>query len=235
MVPPLKHQTFQSSSLPTPWVRNKDEEESVEQEIVAALDPNTPTPEPQRPVDAGEDDSNGEGSSIRERRQKTPTRERFHELAREYQNLKRKVQELEDEVTVLHSDKIETEIVIELLTQERDEAIAHRDIAIRERGDLAFRLVNPQNQSSSSTPMVDAITNRKTTKMPDAPMFSDGKKVRFETWETVIRQKLEANADHYPLPLAEEAAVIEENRKRDLYSKLPYLLQSQVMWAVNQD
>ncbi|EKV19520.1 hypothetical protein PDIG_02490 [Penicillium digitatum PHI26] len=291
----------------------EDEEESVEQEIVAALDPNTPTPEPQRPVDAGEDDSNGEGSSIRERRQKTPTRERFHELAREYQNLKRKVQELEDEVTVLHSDKIETEIVIELLTQERDEAIAHRDIAIRERGDLAFRLVNPQNQSSSSTPMVDAITNRKTTKMPDAPMFSDGKKVRFETWETVIRQKLEANADHYPLPvhrklyvqsrcegkaqlhfaprmssdssnayvdaedmivhlktvfanpnrraeaytayhklimtpkdhftdflaefmqLAEEAAVIEENRKRDLYSKLPYLLQSQVMWAVNQD
>ena len=147
--------------------------------------------------------------------------------------------------------------------------------------------------------------------MPDAPMLSDGKQVRFETWETVMRQKLEANADHYPLPvhrklyvqsrcegkaqlhiaprmgsdsnnlyidaedmivhlktvfanpnrraeaytayhklmmkpkdsftdflaefmqLAEEAAVIEENRKRDLYSKLLYLLQSQVMWAVN--
>ncbi|EKV20697.1 hypothetical protein PDIP_13780 [Penicillium digitatum Pd1] len=178
------------------------EEESVEQEIVAALDPNTPTPEPQRPVDAGEhdeDDGNGEGSFIRERLQKTPTRERFHELAREYQNLKKKVQELEDEVTVLHSDKIETEIVIESLTQERDEAIAHRDLAVRERGDLALRLVNLQNQAGA--PIVEATATRKTTKMPDTPMFSDGKEVRFETWETVIRQKLEANTDHYPLPI----------------------------------
>ncbi|OQE59202.1 hypothetical protein PENNAL_c0337G11426, partial [Penicillium nalgiovense] len=37
------------------------------------------------------------------------------------------------------------------------------------------------------------------------------------------------------MQLAEEAAVVIENRKRDLYSKLPYLLQSQVMWAVNQE
>ncbi|KAI2732919.1 hypothetical protein DTO013F2_10515 [Penicillium roqueforti] len=135
----------------------------------------------------------------------------------------------------------------------------------------------------------------------------------WESLETVIRQKLEANADHYPLPvhrklyvqsryegkaqlhitprisatsnnpyadaediivhlrtvftnpnrraeaytayhklkmkpkedftdflakfmqLTEEAAVVKENRKRDLYSKLPYLLQSQVIWAVNQE
>ena len=144
-------------------------------------------------------------------------------------------------------------------------------------------------------------------------MLNDGKEVRFETWETVIRQKLEANADHYPLPvhrklyvqsrcegkaqlhiaprmnptstmpyadaddilahlktvfanpnrkaeaytsyhqlmmklsasfidflaefmqLAEEACVVQENRKRDLYSKLPYLLQSQMMGAVNDE
>ncbi|KAJ5440248.1 hypothetical protein N7491_002654 [Penicillium cf. griseofulvum] len=38
---------------------------------------------------------------------------------------------------------------------------------------------------------------RKTTKMPDAPVLSDGKAVRFETWETIICQKLEANSDHY--------------------------------------
>ncbi|KAI3115140.1 transcriptional regulator family: Zinc finger, CCHC-type [Penicillium roqueforti] len=37
------------------------------------------------------------------------------------------------------------------------------------------------------------------------------------------------------MQLAEEAAVVKENRKRDLYLKLPYLLQSQVMWAVNQN
>ncbi|KAG0152744.1 Zinc finger, CCHC-type [Penicillium digitatum] len=87
-------------------------------------------------VDTGEHDEEdhaGEGSSMHARLQKNPTRKRFHELAREYQNLK-KVQELEDEVTVLYSDKIETEIVIESLTQERDKAIAYRDLAVRERG-----------------------------------------------------------------------------------------------------
>jgi hypothetical protein len=44
----------------------EDEEESVEQEIVAALDPNNPTPEPQRPVDTSEhneEDHAREGSS----------------------------------------------------------------------------------------------------------------------------------------------------------------------------
>ncbi|KAI3220470.1 hypothetical protein DTO012A9_10171 [Penicillium roqueforti] len=200
-------------------------------------------------------------------------------------------------------------------TEERDEAAAHRDVAVRERDDLAYRLVLAQsetNRARSDTPIM-GVTGQKSTKMPDAPMLKDGKEVRFETWETVIRQKLEANADHYPLPvhrklyvqsrcegkaqlhiaprmsatsnnpyadaediivhlrtvfanpnrraeaytayhklkmkpkedftdflaefmqLAEEAAVVEENRKRDLYSKLPYLLQSQVMWAVNQE
>ncbi|KAJ5494129.1 hypothetical protein N7463_008420 [Penicillium fimorum] len=283
-----------------------------------ALDPKTPTPDPPRPVDTdedNEDDDGGEGPSMRERLQKTPSRERFHELANQYKKLRMTIQDLQDEIIVFQTDKVETNMIIESLTQERDEAIAHRDHAIRERGDLAFRLVNLQNSNvtSSGAPMMEAVTTRKSTKMPDAPMLSDGKEVRFETWETVIRQKLEANADHYPLPvhrklyvqsrcegkaqlhiaprlridasipytdaddmiahlktvfanpnrraeaytayhklrmkpkdnftdflaefmqLAEEAVVVEENRKRDLYSKLPYLLQSQVMWAVNQD
>ncbi|KAJ5515156.1 hypothetical protein N7463_004708 [Penicillium fimorum] len=290
-----------------------DEEDSIEQEAVAQ-DPETP-----RPVDTGEldeDDNSGEGSSMRERLHKTPTKERFHELAREYSKLKERNRDLENEVTILQADKVETEILITRLTQEREEAVAHRDHAARERDRFAFQLLSLQqnsNQNSSGAPIVEAVATRKSTKMPDAPMLSDGKEVRFETWETVVRQKLEANADHYPLPvhrklyvqsrcegkaqlhiaprlsaessapyadaddmiahlktvfanpnrraeaytayhklkmkpkdsftdflaefmqLAEEAVAVEENRKRDLYSKLPYLLQSQVMWAVNQD
>lgn len=288
------------------------EEETQEQEATVALDPSTPTPDPQRPVESVEDDEDDE-SSLRDRLHKTPTRERFVELAQEYRKLKERVRELQDEVVVLQAEKPETDVMIEHLQLERDEAIAHRDIAVRERGDLAFRLVNLQNQTSTGAPIVEAASIRKSTKMPDAPMLNDGKEVRFETWETVIRQKLEANADHYPLPvhrklyvqsrcegkaqlhiaprmstdastpyedaediilhlktvfanpnrraeaytayhklkmrpkdnftdflaefmqLAEEAAVVIENRKRDLYSKLPYLLQTQVMWAVNQE
>lgn len=177
----------------------KDKGESVKQEIIAALDPNTPTPEPQRLVDTSEcnkEDHAGEGSSIRARLQKTPTRERFHELAHEYQNLK-KVQELEDKVIVLYSDKIGTEIIIESLIQERDKVIAYRDIIVREKGNLIFYLVNLQNQASA--PMIEATATRKTTKIPDAPIFSDSKEVRFKIQETVIRQKLEANTDYYPL------------------------------------
>lgn len=111
--------------------------------------------------------------------------------------MKGRVQELEDKAIILYADKAETKILIEQFIQERDKAIAYRDIAIRERGDLAFRLLN-QTQSTGA-PIVEAAANRRTTKIPNAPMLSDGKEVRFETWETVIRQKLEANADHYPL------------------------------------
>ncbi|KAJ9480522.1 hypothetical protein VN97_g13036 [Penicillium thymicola] len=277
------------------------EEETHEQEATVALDPSTPTPDPQRPVESVEDDEEdaGDESSLRDRLHKTPTKERFIELAQEYRKLKSKIQELQDENDVLQAEKHETDIMIEHLQVERDEAML---IVI-----LLF------NQTGAGAPIVEAAVIRKSTKMPDAPMLNDGKEVRFETWETVIRQKLEANADHYPLPvhrklyvqsrcegkaqlhiaprmstdastpyedaediilhlktvfanpnrraeaytayhrlkmkpkdnstdflaefmqLAEEAAVVIENRKRDLYSKLPYLLQTQVMWAVNQE
>ena len=287
-----------------------DDEETPEH-VTDVHEPKTPITEPMRPVETGESDEDndnaGEGSSsMRDRLQNTPSKERFHELVRQYKKLEQKNQELKDELAVLLAERVEATDTIESLKIERDEAIAHYEHAIRARDGLAYQLVN-----RTSAPIMEA--GRKTTKMPDAPMLSDGKQVRFETWETVMRQKLEANADHYPLPvhrklyvqsrcegkaqlhiaprmgsdssnpymdaedmivhlrtvfanpnrraeaytayhklmmkpkdsftdflaefmqLAEEAAVIEENRKRDLYSKLPYLLQSQVMWAVNQD
>ncbi|KAJ6140628.1 hypothetical protein N7497_011521 [Penicillium chrysogenum] len=50
--------------------------------------------------------------------------------------------ELEDEIIVLRAERTKLDNAIEALRIERDEAIAHRDIAIRERGELAFRLLN---------------------------------------------------------------------------------------------
>ncbi|KAJ5446558.1 hypothetical protein N7491_002640 [Penicillium cf. griseofulvum] len=85
-----------------------------------------------------------------------------------------------------------------IVAQKCDEAITHGDFDIRERGDLAYCLLNA---TSSGASILEAATTRKTTKMPDAPVLSDGKAVRFETWETIICQKLEANSDHYPLPV----------------------------------
>ena len=304
----------------------------------------TPTPVgTQDPIESIERDGPGEGLSIRDILNATPSKDRFLELANQYRTLEDENQMTNEELHVMIEESSKSKEVVKRLTAERDrlttererltaerdrlieernqataerdEAIAHRDIAARERGDLAYRLLNLQNEPNrarSDTPSM-GVTPQKSTKMPDAPMLKDGKEVRFETWETVIRQKLEANADHYPLPvhrklyvqsrcegkaqlhiaprmsatstnpyadaediivhlrtvfanpnrraeaytayhklkmkpkddftdflaefmqLAEEAAVVEENRKRDLYSKLPFLLQGQVMWAVNQD
>jgi hypothetical protein len=224
--------------------------------------------------------------------------------------MERRIGELAEEVVTLRKQNKALRTELAQAVSDLEEMSAHRDIARRERDDLAFQLVTAQ-RTGLGTPIVGAST-QKSTKMPDAPILTDGKEVRFETWETVIRQKLEANADHYPLPvhrmlyvqsrcegkaqlhiaprmhadasnpykdaediighlrsvfqnrnrepealakyqklnmkpkdsftdflaefmqLAEEAGVMEKARKRDLYSKLPYLLQTQVMWAVNK-
>jgi hypothetical protein len=45
-------------------------------------------------------------------------------------------------MVVLQSKNVQIETLIDTLTQERDEAIAYRDLAVRERGDFAFRLRN---------------------------------------------------------------------------------------------
>ncbi|KAJ5834055.1 hypothetical protein N7447_000081 [Penicillium robsamsonii] len=76
MVPPKKTPTNRSKH-PVVKVHGEHEDD--------ALDPNIPTPDPPRPVKTNDDyDEDGEGPSMRDRLQKTPTRERFHELTNEY-------------------------------------------------------------------------------------------------------------------------------------------------------
>ncbi|OOQ82704.1 hypothetical protein PEBR_37745 [Penicillium brasilianum] len=48
------------------------------------------------------------------------------------------------------------------------------------------------------TSMTSAYGNKKSTKMPDPPMFSDGKDVKFKDWKTEIKRKLLLNEDNYP-------------------------------------
>ena len=49
-----------------------------------------------------------------------------------------------------------------------------------------------QPQSTVPTP-----TSRKTTKIPDPPMLTDGKEPQFNDWLLLMSQKLAANADHF--------------------------------------
>lgn len=48
---------------------------------------------------------------------------------------------------------------------------------------------------------------KKSTKIPDGQLLSDGKDPKFESWLIDVENKLEANADHYPTALARMAYV----------------------------
>ena len=47
----------------------------------------------------------------------------------------------------------------------------------------------------------------KSSKLPDPPVFTDGKNLTWEVWETKIWDKLEVNADYYPTALSQIAYV----------------------------
>lgn len=44
----------------------------------------------------------------------------------------------------------------------------------------------------------NSVGSHKSTKMPDPPMFNDGKTYPFESWVATVRRTLQINADHYP-------------------------------------
>jgi hypothetical protein len=48
------------------------------------------------------------------------------------------------------------------------------------------------------SPAPSYIGGKRSTKMPDPPMFSDGKDVKFKDWKTEMKRKLLLNEDHYP-------------------------------------
>ena len=50
-------------------------------------------------------------------------------------------------------------------------------------------------RGASTTPVPET---KRTTKLPDPPILTDGKDPRFEDWLSRIKNKLKVNADHYP-------------------------------------
>jgi hypothetical protein len=60
--------------------------------------------------------------------------------------------------------------------------------------------ITSQGRGDSSTPASQAFHagTRYTPKMPDPPALSDGKSPTFDAWVLLMKQKLRANADHFP-------------------------------------
>ncbi|SLM34150.1 hypothetical protein LPUS_02852 [Lasallia pustulata] len=69
---------------------------------------------------------------------------------------------------------------------------------------LSARQDSPAN--SNNTLSSQSRVN-KLSKLPDPPVFTDGKNLTWEVWETKIQDKLEVNADYYLTALSQIAYV----------------------------
>jgi hypothetical protein len=79
------------------------------------------------------------------------------------------------------------------------EALAQRqDTAeiIIQNEELRVELLQALRQNRQSTPLYNRP--QKSTKLPDPPIFTDGKGMKFSDWVSRIRNKLRVNSDHYP-------------------------------------
>lgn len=72
-----------------------------------------------------------------------------------------------------------------------------------ERNVYANQIVRTTMQFSSISDQESTLavpSNRETSKIPDPPMFTDGKEPQFENWLALMSRKLTGNADHFDTP-----------------------------------
>lgn len=96
----------------------------------------------------------------------------------------------EGEIAEAHLRTKAMEGEIALLQRHMDEVKMERDAF---GGQVARYAMMDSNQHQQ--PSIPAA--RKTTKIPDPPMLTDGKEPRFDDWLLLMNQKLAANADHF--------------------------------------
>ncbi|QKX54782.1 uncharacterized protein TRUGW13939_05769 [Talaromyces rugulosus] len=68
-------------------------------------------------------------------------------------------------------------------------------------------LITERDAAIANTSPAGGDHKKKTTKLPDGQLLSDGIDPKYESWEIDVENKLEANADHYPTALARMAYV----------------------------
>ncbi|RAK94814.1 uncharacterized protein BO80DRAFT_319959, partial [Aspergillus ibericus CBS 121593] len=86
---------------------------------------------------------------------------------------------------------------ITTLTQERDDIARERD---------AFA-VHATRQALTTPRSATVPEPRRAMKIPDLPLFSDGKNISFEDWVLAMCQKLQANADQFATPAVRKAYI----------------------------
>jgi uncharacterized coiled-coil protein SlyX len=87
------------------------------------------------------------------------------------------------------------------LSNQIDELTAAKNTAEDERDAFALRLAR------NTGPLVSVATSRKSAKIPDPPLLDNEQDPLFKDWLLAMKQKLEANADHYDSPTLRVAYV----------------------------
>jgi hypothetical protein len=122
--------------------------------------------------------------------------------------LKAQIEELQGELTetnTAYEDVVnrleESEAAKAAAIAERDEAIQARNARTNELYELhattAAAVDHGARTGSSGTP---AAESRGSAKLADPPLLDDGREVQYEAWETQMKLKMAANADHFPTP-----------------------------------
>jgi hypothetical protein len=100
--------------------------------------------------------------------------------------------DMEEEYARLRTELDDTRKEMATLRGERDSLMT------------VMRLMGPSVANSNQmtdnrgSPAPSQTGSKRSTKMPDPPMFSDGKNVKFKDWKTEMKRKLLLNEDHYP-------------------------------------
>jgi hypothetical protein len=96
----------------------------------------------------------------------------------------------DNKIEDLEADLAEAQINFQEQATELIGRTTERDQYLQQIALMAMR-----ENTSSSQP-----STRKSTKIPDPPELTDGKKPRFDDWLLLMKQKLSANADHFDTP-----------------------------------
>lgn len=122
----------------------------------------------------------------------------------EAEALRERVQSLE---RALNGQREEGATLIDKLTaaerkaQDLNQALEH---VKNERNRLVYEATQVTRGRTATTPATvatdEGLGQKRSARMPDPPMFSDGKEIRWDNWQTQIDFKLSQNADWFPTP-----------------------------------
>lgn len=121
--------------------------------------------------------------------------------------LRDKIEDLEVEAAGALLKIQENEGIAALANQELKKKEDELKQTTIQRDQYANQIAQMMVRSNDLGTLAVGPATRKSIKLPDPPLLSDGKNPKFDDWLVLMQQKLSANADHYDTPELRRAYV----------------------------